>query len=86
MLQIDRTPRTEYHATAYDASGRSLPDPIWGWEMPQYADVKTIDAAREWATVTFARDPRAVRVDVRESHFDGYGPWRQGSHVETIAR
>lgn len=30
--------RTGHHAVAYAASGRSLPDKIWGWDMPVLAD------------------------------------------------
>lgn len=30
--------RIGHHAVAYDANGRSLPDKVWGWEMPVLGD------------------------------------------------
>lgn len=79
--------KVEYHAEALDDRGRTLPDRVWGWEMPVLADVKTVEAAREWARELFERDDRAARVTVRETYQEWYGGvWKSGRHVETVVR
>jgi len=39
--------RTGHHALAVDAAGRSLPDKVWGWEMPVLADFSPCTYALE---------------------------------------
>lgn len=77
--------RVEIHAEARDAHGRSVRDTGLFSDMYQYADVRTVEAAHEWAARTFARDARVTSVDLRESVFDGF-TWVAGAYLGSIAR
>lgn len=79
-------PRTEFHVSAHDARGSSVPEPIWR-DMDQYADCQTLAQAREWAHQTIAADPRVSSCEIRESvqPFKG-SSWMPGRHLETISR
>lgn len=76
-----------YHAEPLDARGRSLPDKVWGWDMPLYADFSDLQAAREYATRVFEDDERVASVHIRQSVQDFQGcSWKVGRGVETITR
>ena len=75
--------RVEYHAHARNAKGSGiLEGGIFG-DMEMYGDFRTLAEAREYAAAMVKRE-RVKSVDIRESHWTGFGPWQAGSFVETI--
>jgi hypothetical protein len=53
-----------YHAIALDAKGHSIPDKIWGWEMPVLADFNP--RAFNPTTVRHDGEPVDALADARE--------------------
>jgi hypothetical protein len=76
----------EFHVSAHDNTGSAVAEPIWR-DMDQYADLRTLPEARDWARKTIQADPRVDHCRIRESVKGPHGTgWTPGRHLETVKR